>query len=106
MDDPRCHRDGAGMAGMSTAFEPSANATVLLLEADALPGYRSTGRSAALFIRNRGSPLGRRIDAPREAFFRPPPLGFVDVPLLHPAARSSSSRLARNIAATPSWSSA
>ena len=75
---------GGGIVGASTAYELSEHASVLLLEAEAQPGYHSTGRSAALFTRNYGSPLVRRINALSEPFFRAPPPGFVDVPLLHP----------------------
>ncbi|CTQ48561.1 NAD(P)/FAD-dependent oxidoreductase [Jannaschia donghaensis] len=74
---------GAGMAGASTAFELSSEASVLLLEAETQPGYHSTGRSAALFTRNYGSPLVRRINALSEPFFRDPPAGFIEGPLLH-----------------------
>jgi D-arginine dehydrogenase len=75
---------GAGMAGASAAFELAKGATVLLIEAEAQPGYHSTGRSAALFTRNYGTPLVRRINALSEPFFRSPPAGFTDVPLLQP----------------------
>ncbi len=75
---------GAGMAGASTAHELAAEATVLLLESEAAPGYHATGRSAALFTRNYGTPLVRRINALAEPFFRAPPEGLVDGPLLSP----------------------
>ncbi len=75
---------GAGMAGASAAYELSASASVLLIEAEAHPGYHSTGRSAALFTRNYGSPLVRRINALSEPFFASPPDGFTDSPLLGP----------------------
>ncbi|MGB3555287.1 MAG: FAD-dependent oxidoreductase [Jannaschia sp.] len=73
---------GAGMAGASTAYELADDASVLLLEGEAQPGYHSTGRSAALFTRNYGSAVVRRINALSEPFFRDPPDGFVDGPLL------------------------
>ena len=75
---------GAGMAGASAAFELAENSNVLLIEAEAQPGYHSSGRSAALFTRNYGTPLVRRINALSEPFFRAPPHGFTDQPLLHP----------------------
>ena len=75
---------GAGMAGASAAYELSENSTVLLIEAETQPGYHSTGRSAALFTRNYGTPLVRRINALSEAFFRAPPDGFALSALLHP----------------------
>lgn len=75
---------GAGMAGASAAFELAEDSNVLLIEAEAQPGYHSTGRSAALFTRNYGTPLVRKINALSEPFFRAPPHGFTDQPLLHP----------------------
>lgn len=75
---------GAGMAGASAAYELAENSNVLLLEAEAQPGYHSSGRSAALFTRNYGTPLVREINALSEPFFRAPPHGFTDQPLLHP----------------------
>jgi len=75
---------GAGMAGASASFELAENSTVLLIEAEQQPGYHSTGRSAALFTRNYGTPLVRGINALSEPFFRAPPAGFVDQPLLRP----------------------
>ena len=73
---------GAGLAGASAAYELSANSSVLLIEAETQPGYHSTGRSAALFTRNYGTPLVRKINALSEPFFRLPPTGLVDGPLL------------------------
>lgn len=75
---------GAGMAGASAAYELAADGSVLLIEAESQPGYHSTGRSAALFTRNYGTPLVRRINALSEPFFLAPPEGFSDLPLLHP----------------------
>ena len=40
---------GAGMAGASLAAELAPHARVLLLEAEAQPGYHATGRSAAFW---------------------------------------------------------
>lgn len=73
---------GAGMAGASAAFELSAHSDVLLIEAEAQPGYHSTGRSAALFTRNYGTALVRKINALSEPFYRAPPEGFVESTLL------------------------
>lgn len=73
---------GAGMAGASAAFELSAHSDVLLIEAEAQPGYHSTGRSAALFTRNYGTALVRKINALSEPFYRAPPEGFVESALL------------------------
>jgi D-arginine dehydrogenase len=48
---------GAGMAGASLAAELSADASVLLLEAEDQPGYHSTGRSAAFWAESYGGPF-------------------------------------------------
>lgn len=47
---------GAGMAGASIAAELAPHARVLLLEAQAAPGYHSTGRSAAFWEECYGGP--------------------------------------------------
>ncbi|NSX53769.1 NAD(P)/FAD-dependent oxidoreductase [Parasulfitobacter algicola] len=75
---------GAGIAGASAAYELAANGTVLLIEAEAQPGYHSTGRSAALFTRNYGTSLVRAINALSEPFFSDPPEDFASEPLLQP----------------------
>jgi len=48
---------GAGMAGASLAAELGAHASVLLIEAEAQPGYHSTGRSAAFWHEAYGGPM-------------------------------------------------
>jgi D-arginine dehydrogenase len=48
---------GAGMAGASLAAEISAEASVLLIEAEDQPGYHSTGRSAAFWAESYGGPF-------------------------------------------------
>ena len=75
---------GGGIAGASAAYELAAHGTVLLLEAESATGYHATGRSAALFTRNYGSPLVRQVNAASADFFRTPPLGFCETPLLTP----------------------
>jgi D-arginine dehydrogenase len=47
---------GAGIAGASLAAEIAPHARVLLLEAEAHPGYHSTGRSAAFWSESYGGP--------------------------------------------------
>ncbi len=47
---------GAGMAGASLAAELAPHARVLLLEAEAAPGYHATGRSAAFWTESYGGP--------------------------------------------------
>lgn len=50
---------GAGIAGASLAAELAPHASVLLLEAEAQPGYHATGRSAAFWSESYGGPLVR-----------------------------------------------
>ncbi len=75
---------GAGMAGASVAFELAETGSVALVEAEAQPGYHSTGRSAALFTPNYGNHVVRRINALSVPFFLDPPPGFAEHPLLTP----------------------
>lgn len=48
---------GAGIAGASLAAELAPHARVLLVEAEDVPGYHSTGRSAAFWHETLGGPL-------------------------------------------------
>lgn len=75
---------GAGISGASAAYELAAVGSVCLIEAEAQPGYHSTGRSAALYTANFGSPLVRKINAAGYGFFLAPPDGFTDLPLVAP----------------------
>jgi D-arginine dehydrogenase len=73
---------GGGIAGASAAYELAGYGSVLLLEAESTAGYHATGRSAALFTRNYGSPIVRQVNAASTDFFRAPPAGFCETPLL------------------------
>ena len=73
---------GAGMAGATAAAHLSATRRVVLLEAEESAGYHTTGRSAAIWIRNYGSPDARILTAASRGFFDAPPLGFADAPLI------------------------
>lgn len=50
---------GAGIAGASIAAELAPHASVMLIEAEDMPGYHSTGRSAAFWHETLGGPLVR-----------------------------------------------
>ncbi|MCU7726822.1 FAD-binding oxidoreductase [Actinoplanes sp. KI2] len=52
---------GAGMAGVSIAYELSDAGSVLVLEQESRPAYHTTGRSAAMFLESYGSPEVRRL---------------------------------------------
>lgn len=75
---------GAGVSGAAVAHELVRHGTVLLLEAEATPGYHATGRSAALFTPHQGTPIVQAINRASASFFASPPPGFTDQPLLSP----------------------
>ncbi len=74
---------GGGIAGISAAAALSEQADVIVLEAEAQTGYHSTGRSAAMFIRNYGNATLRALNANAEPFFLNP-VGIADSNLLTP----------------------
>ena len=75
---------GAGIAGSSVAWELSAYASVVMLERESLPGYHTTGRSAALFMETYGTPAIRAMTRASRAFLESPPPGFCDSAILSP----------------------
>ncbi|MBI13974.1 MAG: FAD-dependent oxidoreductase [Deltaproteobacteria bacterium] len=75
---------GAGIAGASIAYRLSGQGKVLLLEMEEQPGYHSTGRSAALFAESYGNRVIRALTTVSGEFFRNPPAGFADHPLILP----------------------
>ena len=75
---------GAGIAGASTGYFLAPHGKVMLLEREQLPGYHSTGRSAALYTLAYGTPQVRALTAASRAFFDAPPAGFAEHPLLTP----------------------
>lgn len=74
---------GGGIAGISAAARLSADLKVTIIEAEGSLAYHSTGRSAAMFIRNYGPPAVRALNSLAEPFYRNPE-GFSDQPLLSP----------------------
>lgn len=75
---------GAGMAGASLAAELATEASVLLIEMETQPGYHTTGRSAALFAPTYGPAPIRALTRASTAFYKSPPAGFSEHPLLTP----------------------
>ena len=75
---------GAGIAGASLAAVLAREVRVLVLEAEAQPGYHATGRSAATYEPGYGPPVIRRLTRASGTYFRDPPTGFSQVPLLSP----------------------
>src|SRR5829696_9959524 len=75
---------GAGIAGVSVAYHLAPQASVVILEGEHVPAYHTTGRSAALHSETYGSPEIRAITVASGRFYRQPPAGFTDHPLLTP----------------------
>jgi D-arginine dehydrogenase len=73
---------GAGIAGASAAAELASTHRVILLERESMPGYHSTGRSAALFSEIYGGPAVRALSRASRDFFFAPPQGFAESPLV------------------------
>lgn len=75
---------GAGIAGAGVAAHLAEHVRVILLERESLPGYHSTGRSAALFSEIYGNEHVRALSrASRDFFFRPSP-DFTQIDLVKP----------------------
>ena len=75
---------GAGMAGASAAFWLAERGRVVVLEQEDVPGYHSTGRSAAMFMQTYGGPLTKGLAVTGRSFLTDPPSGFAASPLLSP----------------------
>jgi len=96
---------GAGMAGATAGYFLADTGRGIVLERESAPGYHSTGRSAALYAETYGNTAIRALTVASGGFFRAPPAGFADVPLLQRrglmviAQASDAARLARDVAA-------
>ncbi|MBK7546580.1 MAG: FAD-binding oxidoreductase [Rhodoferax sp.] len=75
---------GSGIAAASVAYFLAPHGQVILLEREVQPGYHSTGRSAALFFESYGTPQVRALTQASHAFFKHPPAGFAEYPILSP----------------------
>jgi D-arginine dehydrogenase len=75
---------GAGIAGVSAAYHLAPHARVIVLEREQVAAYHTTGRSAALHSETYGSAEIRAITVSSGRFYRKPPPGFADHPLLTP----------------------
>jgi len=79
---------GGGIAGASLAATLAADrgdgTGIVVLEGERQPGYHATGRSAAMYIVDYGPPAVRALTQASGAFFREPPEGFSEHPLLTP----------------------
>jgi D-arginine dehydrogenase len=74
---------GGGIAGTSAAAMLASGARVVLIEAEQQLGYHSTGRSAAIFIRNYGNTVLRALNAASAPVLLAPD-GISDRSLLSP----------------------
>src|ERR1700733_2734267 len=74
---------GAGIAGASVGYFLADFGSVTVLEMEAVPGYHSTGRSAALFSDYYGNSVVRALTAASLEFYLTPPPGFTE-PLVTP----------------------
>jgi len=75
---------GAGIAGVSCAYFLANEGSVAILEREHVAAYHTTGRSAALYSETYGNDAIRAITVASGGFYRLPPAGFADVPLLSP----------------------
>ena len=75
---------GAGMAGASAAFWLAERGHVVVLEQEDVPGYHSTGRSAAMYMETYGGPLTKGLAVTGRSFLTDPPPDFAASPLLSP----------------------
>lgn len=75
---------GAGMAGASLAAEVAPFASVAILEAEALPGYHATGRSAAFWTESYGGPGVQPLTSASGDFLETPPADFSERGFLTP----------------------
>lgn len=75
---------GAGIAGAGVAAMLPSSCKTLLLEKEDTPGYHSTGRSAAIFVQNYGSPEIRELTKASRTFLEEPPQDFSERGFLSP----------------------
>jgi len=75
---------GGGIAGASAGYFLAERGRVVVLEREESLGYHSTGRSAALYTETYGNAAIRALTVCSGPFFRTPPDGFTEHPLLTP----------------------
>ena len=96
---------GGGIAGLSVAAELAPASRVVVLEAEDQPGYHATGRSAAIFAQNYGTPLVRALTAWSAGAYRTMGDGVLSerglVRVAQPSQRDSLVRLYRDM--TRDW---
>lgn len=75
---------GAGIAGAGVAWELADHHRVVIVEGEERPGYHTTGRSAAVYLKGYGNDVIRDLTAASEAFLEAPPGGFATTALVKP----------------------
>ena len=70
--------------GLRAAIELAAHGKVVLFEREAVPGYHTTGRSAALYTEAYERGPVRDLVLASRSFLSAPPHGFADHPILSP----------------------
>lgn len=73
---------GAGIAGIGLAAALAATHRVLVLEQESRPAYHSTGRSAAIYLRNYGNDVIRTLNNASAPFFETPDAALFAHPLI------------------------
>ena len=75
---------GAGIAGASIGYELASHGKTVVLERESLPGYHTTGRSAALYSLAYTGTVVKELGLASFEFFSAPPAGFTEVKLVSP----------------------
>lgn len=75
---------GAGVAGLGAAYNLAGDAKVIVLEACEAPCTQTSGRSAAVYLTTYGPKGVIDLSIQSGPFYRNPPDGFGDTPLLTP----------------------
>lgn len=91
---------GGGMAGASIAAELAAHMSVIIVEAEHLPGYHSTGRSAAFWSETYGGPLVQPLTTASGQFLAQPQRDFSKSGFLSPRGAVHLGRIADDQALT------
>ena len=73
---------GAGIAGAGVAWALAQDQRVVLIEGEERPGYHTTGRSAAVYLKGYGNEVIRDLTGASEAFLEQPPNGFASARLV------------------------
>lgn len=75
---------GAGIGGAGVAAEISGDLSCVILEQEERPGYHSTGRSAAIFLRNYGNAVIRALTHASASLYEARDESLFPTPLLTP----------------------